>query len=131
MATKQATASNSTIKASNRSRRGGRIPVALQAIFLASNGGQEVNEPPRNLGFKVFSRILGRKSKKQVYDSPEKKDQMSSPENDEVSQTLSMSFLQLQLIHVSIQRIFVAHTIHDPFLFCSRMQLQYYLHRNS
>jgi hypothetical protein len=129
MATKQATASNSTIKASNRSR-GGRIPAALQAVFLASNGGQEVNEPPRNLGFKVFSRILGRKSKKQVYDRPVKDVQMCSPENDEVSQTLSMSFLQLQLIHVSIQRIFVAHTIHDPFLFC-RPQLQYYLHRNS
>jgi hypothetical protein len=91
MSTKQPTTSNFTTEVSNRSRRG-RIPAALQAIFLASNGGHEVNEPPRNLGFKVFSRILGGKSKKQVYDRPDKNDQMSSPENDEVSQTLSMSF---------------------------------------
>jgi hypothetical protein len=67
---------------SNHSRRG-RIPAALQAIFLASNGGQEVNEPPKNLGFKVFSRILGGKSKALVYD---KNVLESSPENDEVSQ---------------------------------------------
>jgi hypothetical protein len=68
---------------SNHSRRG-RIPAALQAIFLASNGGQEVHEPPKNLGFKVFSRILGGKSKAQVYDKSVILE--SSPENDEVRQ---------------------------------------------
>jgi hypothetical protein len=75
---------------SHSSGKGGRIPAALQAIFLASNGGQEVNEPPKNLGFKVFSRILGRnKSKAQVYDRSVILE--SSPENDEVSQTCHSS----------------------------------------
>jgi hypothetical protein len=66
----------------------GRIPVALQAVFLASNGGQEVNEPPRNMGFKVFSRILGGRNKKQVYDKPGKNAQVSSPIKEEVRQTM-------------------------------------------
>jgi hypothetical protein len=93
MPTMQATTSNSTsLSASSKTQgisrsRQGRIPVALQAIFLASNGGQEVHEPPRNLGFKVFSRMLGSKSKKQVYDKPGQSVQVSSPENGEVSQT--------------------------------------------
>jgi hypothetical protein len=88
----QATTSSSTsLSASskpqvkNRSHQG-RIPAALQAIFLASNRGQEVNEPPRNLGFKVFSRMLGSKTKKQVYEKPFTSVQLSSPENDEVCQ---------------------------------------------
>jgi hypothetical protein len=97
MSTMQATTSNSTsLSASSRTKdmnrsRQGRIPAALQAIFLASNGGQEVNEPPRNLGFKVFSRMLGSKSKKRVYDKPVKNVQVSAPENDEVSQTCPFS----------------------------------------
>ena len=74
----------SDMNISSHSTRRGRIPAALQAIFLASNGGQEVNEPPKNLGFKAFSRILGGKSKALVYD---KNVLESSPENDEVSQT--------------------------------------------
>jgi hypothetical protein len=72
------------MNSSSHSSRRGRIPAALQAIFLASNGGQEVNVPPKNLGFKVFSRILGGKSKAQVYDRSVVLE--SSPENDEVSQ---------------------------------------------
>jgi hypothetical protein len=101
MTTMQATTSNSTslsasskIQDINRSRQG-RIPAALQAIFLASNGGQEVNEPPRNLGFKVFSRLLGSKSKKQVYDKRGQSIQVSSPEDDAVSHTCPFSSLSV------------------------------------
>jgi len=36
---------------------GSRIPASLQAVFLASNRGHEVNRPPpRNAAFKVFKR---------------------------------------------------------------------------
>lgn len=35
-----------------------RIPLELQKIFLASNTGETVNEPPRGLGFKVFQKVL-------------------------------------------------------------------------
>jgi hypothetical protein len=38
---------------------GGRIPASLQAVFLASNRGNEVNTPPpRNAAFKTFFRNL-------------------------------------------------------------------------
>jgi hypothetical protein len=57
----------------------GRIPAALQAIFLASNGGKEVDEPPKNMGFKVFSGIIRRKNKKQVYDKPAKNAKVTAP----------------------------------------------------
>jgi hypothetical protein len=98
MSTMQATTTKSTSRSAssktqdmNRSRQE-RIPAALQAIFLASNGGQEVNEPPRNLGFKVFYRLLGsRRKKKVVYDKHVKNAQVSAPENDEVSQTCPFS----------------------------------------
>jgi hypothetical protein len=73
---------------SSHSRQGGRIPVALQAIFLASNGGAEVHVPPKNLGFKVFSRILGGKNKKQVCEKPGKNAQVSAPIKEEVCQTM-------------------------------------------
>jgi hypothetical protein len=73
----------------NKSSRPGRIPAALQAIFLASNGGAEVDVPPRNMGFKVFSRILGGKNKKQVYNKRKKSVQVSAPVNEEVRQTIS------------------------------------------
>jgi hypothetical protein len=76
----------------NKSSRPGRIPAALQAIFLASNGGEEVDVPPRNMGFKVFSRILGGENKRPVYKKPSKSTQVSSPFNKEVCQT--MSFLR-------------------------------------
>jgi hypothetical protein len=72
----------------NKSSRAGRIPPALQAIFLASNGGAEVDVPPRNMGFKVFSRILGGKNKKQVYNKPSKNVQVSAPTKEEVRQTV-------------------------------------------
>ena len=86
---------------SNHSRQG-RIPVALQAIFLASNGGQEVNVPPRNMGFKVFSaRILGGKNKKQVYDKPSKNVQVSAPTTrEEVRQT--MRYFSVRQISISL-----------------------------
>jgi hypothetical protein len=77
----------SDMNISSHSTRRGRIPAALQAIFLASNGGEEVHVPPKNLGFKVFSRILGGKNKKQVYEKPGKNVLEKSPEDDEVSQT--------------------------------------------
>jgi hypothetical protein len=83
----------------NKSSRPGRIPAALQAIFLASNGGAEVDVPPRNMGFKVFSRILGGKKKRQVYNKPSKNAQVSAPIKEEVSQT--MPFLLLSHINVS------------------------------
>jgi hypothetical protein len=67
----------------------GRIPSALQAIFLASNGGQEVDVPPQNMGFKVFSRILGGKNKKQVYNKPSKNVQVSAPMKGKVCQAES------------------------------------------
>ena len=73
----------------NKSSRPGRIPPALQAIFLASNGGQEVDVPPRNMGFKVFSRILGSKNKRQVYNRPSKNTLVSAPTKEEVRQTMS------------------------------------------
>jgi hypothetical protein len=57
----------------------GRIPSALQAIFLASNGGNEVDVPPKNLGFKVFSGIVRRKNKKQVYNKPNKFAKVTAP----------------------------------------------------
>jgi hypothetical protein len=72
----------------SHSTRRGRIPAALQAIFLASNGGEEVHVPPKNLGFKVFSRILGGKNKKQVYEKPGKNTQVSAPIKEEVCQTM-------------------------------------------
>jgi hypothetical protein len=91
----------------NKSSRAGRIPAALQAIFLASNGGAEVDVPPRNMGFKVFSRILGGKNKTQVYNRPSKNVQVSAPE---VRQTMSflrvhqiLIFLEPHLILSSIQ----------------------------
>lgn len=40
-----------------------RVPLELQKIFLASNRGETVVEPPKNgLGFKVFERRLFRRS---------------------------------------------------------------------
>jgi hypothetical protein len=74
----------------NRSRQG-RIPKALQAIFLASNAGEEVNEPPKNLGFKVFSRLRRTKSTEQVYENPAKNAKTVAPDNDEVRQPCSFS----------------------------------------
>lgn len=35
-----------------------RIPLELQQIFLASNAGETVHEPPQGLGFKVFKKVL-------------------------------------------------------------------------
>jgi hypothetical protein len=122
MSTKQPTTITFT-EASSRSRRG-RIPAALQAIFLASNGGQEVNEPPRNLGFKVFSRILGGKSKKQVYDIPHKNVQMSSPENDEVSQALRLSFSS-EFSSSSCFNSNNSRSSHDPFHFAARIRTSF------
>jgi hypothetical protein len=41
-----------------------RIPVALQAVFLASNRGQEVHKPPPgNVASRVFSQFFGRKQR--------------------------------------------------------------------
>jgi hypothetical protein len=77
------------MNSSNNSRQGGgRIPLALQAIFLASNAGEEVDVPPRNMGFKVFSRILGGKKKKKVNDKASKTAQVSAPIKEEVCQTM-------------------------------------------
>jgi hypothetical protein len=74
---------------------GGRIPLALQAVFLASNAGEVVNEPPKNMGFKVFSRIMGgRKNKKQVNDKPVKNGkngQTIAPIKTEVCQMFTFS----------------------------------------
>ena len=73
----------------NKSSRAGRIPAALQAIFLASNRGAKVDVPPRNMGFKVFSkRFLGGKNKTQVYNRPSKNVQVSAPIKKEVRQTM-------------------------------------------
>jgi hypothetical protein len=63
----------------------GRIPSALQAIFLASNGGKDVDVPPKNLGFKVFSGIIRRKNKKQVYNKPNKIAKVTAPTKHAVS----------------------------------------------
>jgi hypothetical protein len=42
-----------------------RVPLALQQIFEASQRGEEVHEAPKNgLGFRIFKRPFGRKSKK-------------------------------------------------------------------
>jgi hypothetical protein len=47
---------NATIQDNNRSRQG-RIPATLQAVFLASNRGKEVNKPPpAAVASKVFFR---------------------------------------------------------------------------
>jgi hypothetical protein len=82
----------------NNSSRPGRIPSALQAIFLASNGGAEVDVPPRNMGFKVFSRILGGgKNKKQVYDRPSKNTEVSSPITEEVRHIESFLVQQISI----------------------------------
>lgn len=41
-----------------------RIPVGLQAVFLASNRGQEVHKPPPgNVASRVFSQFFGRKQR--------------------------------------------------------------------
>jgi hypothetical protein len=75
----------------NNRARPGRIPAALQAIFLASNGGEEVNEPPKNMGFKVFS-VIRRKNKKQVYDKPVKNHvQVIAPIKNKVCQSFIFS----------------------------------------
>jgi hypothetical protein len=51
---------------------GGRIPASLQAVFLASNRGKEVNKPPpRQVAFKVFSNMLN--MKRQRYENQAKK----------------------------------------------------------
>jgi hypothetical protein len=48
---------------------GGRIPASLQAVFLASNRGHEVNTPPpKKVAFKTFSYILNLKSKRRQYE---------------------------------------------------------------
>jgi hypothetical protein len=50
---------------SSTNNLGGRIPASLQAVFLASNRGHEVNTPPpRKVAFKTFSYILNLKSKR-------------------------------------------------------------------
>jgi hypothetical protein len=47
---------------------GGRIPASLQAVFLASNRGNEVNTPPpRNVAFKIFPFIRNLKSRRHHY----------------------------------------------------------------
>jgi hypothetical protein len=79
-----------TMNTSGHSRRG-RIPLALQAVFLASNGGEEVDVPPKNLGFKVFSRMLGNKTKNQMYKNTDKKVEMSAPSKTEVCQICPFS----------------------------------------
>jgi hypothetical protein len=100
MPTTKATTSNSTplspsskTQGKNRFRQG-RIPAALQAVFLASNGGEEVNEPPRNLCSKVFSRILGRKNKKPVHEKPDKNAQVIFPVCQTCSLLLGPSIVQ-------------------------------------
>jgi hypothetical protein len=56
------------MNSSTTTNLGGRIPASLQAVFLASNKGQEVNTPPpRNVAFKTFSYILNLKSKRQQH----------------------------------------------------------------
>jgi hypothetical protein len=53
---------------------GGRIPASLQAVFLASNRGHEVNTPPpRKVAFKTFSYILNLKNKRQQYEKQDAK----------------------------------------------------------
>jgi len=43
------------VKVDYNQGNGSRIPASLQAVFLASNRGHEVNRPPpRNAAFKVF-----------------------------------------------------------------------------
>jgi hypothetical protein len=70
----------------------GRLPAALQAVFLASNRGEEVNTPPpRNLAFKVFSRMLSSKEKKQVKAKLVKEVEVISPKNGEVCQACPFS----------------------------------------
>lgn len=45
----------------------GRIPVALQAVFLASNRGEEVNTPPPgNVAFRMFQSMFQRNNNKQT-----------------------------------------------------------------
>jgi hypothetical protein len=54
---------------SSTNNLGGRIPASLQAVFLASNRGHEVNTPPpRKVAFKTFSYILNLKSKRRQYE---------------------------------------------------------------
>jgi hypothetical protein len=86
--------------------RNDRIPAALQAIFLASNGGEEVHvPPPSNAAFKVFS-IFRRKNKKQAYDRPAKQVQVLAPVVDKVRH--NMPFLS---IHVYFKINLKTHTI--------------------
>jgi hypothetical protein len=82
----------------NRSRQG-RIPKALQAVFLASNAGEVVDVPPRNLGFKVFSRLCrGKPSKIEINDKPVKNEKVIAPDNDEVCQTFPFCSSSVQEI---------------------------------
>lgn len=64
-------------------RKQGRIPVALQAVFLASNRGKDVHKPPpEKAANKVFfgnwlyqkaSNTLGRGKKSQIIQTPDLK----------------------------------------------------------
>jgi hypothetical protein len=85
---------------SNRSRQG-RIPKALQAIFLASNAGEEVNEPPKNLGFKVFRRLRRSKSSEEAYEKPVKNDKSVASDNAEVCQPVLSPPIHLQSKEIS------------------------------
>jgi hypothetical protein len=60
---------------------GGRIPASLQAIFLASNRGNEVNTPPpRNAAFKIFPYIRNLKSRRHHYEKQgSKKVKLTTP----------------------------------------------------
>jgi hypothetical protein len=92
--------------------RNDRIPAALQAIFLASNGGEEVHvPPPSNAAFKVFS-ILRRKNKKQAYDRPAKKVQVLAPVVDKVRRH-NMPFLSIHVyfkINLKTDTILLLHS---------------------
>jgi hypothetical protein len=76
-----------TTQDNNRSRQG-RIPATLQAVFLASNRGREVNKPPpAKVASKIyfsnwlFQRHTGSKEKRGVLFGGSKKDKKSKKSN--------------------------------------------------
>ena len=63
-------------------KEGGRIPQTLQAVFLASNRGNDVHKPPpKQVAFKTFFRNFMGKGSKEKKD----KDKVSKKEKKEAA----------------------------------------------
>lgn len=70
-----------------------RIPLELQKIFLASNAGETVNEPPKGLGFKVFKKVLNISSLKTKPSTRKEKPEELLPDCYESPQALLEAML--------------------------------------